>query len=942
MPRCGRRFVLPALAVLLCLALSGNRVYAQFLPFGKNKINYEQFEWQILRTEHFDIYYYPEMEDLARRGGYFAETSFRKLEQEFNFTIVERIPLILYSSPLHFQQTNISPGFIPEGVGGFFEFLKGRVVIPASGSMAQLRHVINHELVHVFMHTKIMRVFDDYNIQSDRYPPLWFVEGLAEYYSTEWDSQAEMLLRDAVLNGYFAPISQIFAISGTFLMYKEGQAALMFMEKRYGKETILRLIDNLWRSAFFSDVMKITLGATYEEFDEAWTSSLKKQYFPLLATHDKPSTVTTELAGSGFNTAPVVYYEGDSAYVVYLANRDGYASIYRKSFSPGEPELVIRGEKTDDMESFHQSQNGMSVSKNGDLAYVSKSGGTDVLHIYNLRMRERKASVRITGIVMLGSVSWSPDGSRLALTGIDRAGNSDLYIYNTETGAVDRLTNDIYNDIDPAWSPDGTAIAFASDRQGGGAAGNHNLFLYNLESASISYLTNGPADYRYPSWSADGALLACTSDLEGTQNIYLIRAPSSPNQLPPHLFRLTSFTTAAASPIWTSKGSLVFGAFDTYSFQLRGIKDVAAGIDSLEKIPQRPVVSVEPWSAPFVEGETGASRLQYEKRYTLDLAQSQIATDPVFGTIGGAALSVSDMLSNERYYFLLYNTAQTSSEILSNFNIAISRISLENRHPYAYGVFHYSGRRYDILDEDTYYYERAFGGYFALAYPFSKFRRIEGNISLTNSDKDVLNNIRQRKALLLTNSISYVKDNALYWYTGPIDGNRFNLTLAYTTDVQYSNVNYYSLMADYRRYFRIGLRSCLAVRTEFLYNHGKEARRYFLGGSWDLRGWDRWSIRGTKRWLSSVELRFPLLDRFGLDFPFGTLNLGLLTGAFYADAGNCWDTKYGETLGSIGAGLRLSLWGMLVLRYDFGKRIENNFSSLQNGLYQQFFFGWDF
>ncbi|MGH2567644.1 MAG: hypothetical protein ACRDGA_04845, partial [Bacteroidota bacterium] len=98
-------------------------------------MQYTDFEWKVLKTEHFDIYYYPEMTELAQRGAYFAEESYKALEQKFNHNVASRIPLIFYSSHLHFQQTNVTPGFIPEGVGGFFEFLKGRVVIPYDGSI---------------------------------------------------------------------------------------------------------------------------------------------------------------------------------------------------------------------------------------------------------------------------------------------------------------------------------------------------------------------------------------------------------------------------------------------------------------------------------------------------------------------------------------------------------------------------------------------------------------------------------------------------------------------------------------------------------------------------------------------------------------------------------------------------------------------------------------
>jgi len=94
---------------------------AQFgYHFGRNKVQYEDFDWQVMKTEHFDIYYYPEMLELAEHGAHFAEEAYRDLEHKFNFSLNHRVPLIFYSSNLHFKQTNITPGFIPDGVGGFY------------------------------------------------------------------------------------------------------------------------------------------------------------------------------------------------------------------------------------------------------------------------------------------------------------------------------------------------------------------------------------------------------------------------------------------------------------------------------------------------------------------------------------------------------------------------------------------------------------------------------------------------------------------------------------------------------------------------------------------------------------------------------------------------------------------------------------------------------
>jgi outer membrane protein assembly factor BamA len=199
-----------------------------------------------------------------------------------------------------------------------------------------------------------------------------------------------------------------------------------------------------------------------------------------------------------------------------------------------------------------------------------------------------------------------------------------------------------------------------------------------------------------------------------------------------------------------------------------------------------------------------------------------------------------------------------------------------------------------------------------------------------------------RRALFLSNTISFTHDNSLWGPSGPMDGSRFNVGLAYTSDIQYSHASYYSIIADYRQYFRIAQRSAYAMRWWLFYNDGREARRFFMGGSWDLRGYPRWSLRGKNLWLTSHELRFPFIDQLAVRFPFGGLTFVGFRGALFFDAGNAWDDRYLETLGSIGGGLRLNLGGILVLRYDIGKRIEKNFSRFQGGLFHQFFFGWDF
>jgi hypothetical protein len=161
--------------------------------FGQNKIHYRGFDWQVLRGEHVDLYHYPEADELARVTLAYAEESYRALEQRFSHAVPRRIPFIVYASHADFEQTNILPFVPPEGLLGVTEFAKRRVALPFRGNYAEFRHTIRHELVHVFQ----LSLGEE---SALRYPklrmwglPLWWTEGLAEYFSAGEDTRDEMV-----------------------------------------------------------------------------------------------------------------------------------------------------------------------------------------------------------------------------------------------------------------------------------------------------------------------------------------------------------------------------------------------------------------------------------------------------------------------------------------------------------------------------------------------------------------------------------------------------------------------------------------------------------------------------------------------------------------------------------------------------------------------------
>lgn len=938
----------------LCFAFSQIN-YAQYVGFGRNKVQYNNFNWHTLSTEHFKIYFYPEMKELAEIGAAYAEESYRIHQQNFNYSLIDTVPIIFYSSPTHFRETNTTPGLIPDGVGGFFEFIKGRVVIPFDGSLGNFKHVIRHELCHVFMVAKVANTLRLHRQPAERQMPLWFTEGLAEYWSNKPDATAEMVIKDAVLNDYMVGLDDWEQYYGTFFMYKMGQNVLEYIGNKYGKEKILLLIENIWMSDDFSTVMEKTIGRDYEQFDKEYLFSLKQKYFPLIGTEDSPSLKSMAIYTGGFGHKPTYYKSGNKEEIYFIGNRTGYTSLYKVNLrNRGKLITVIEGEKSEDFEEFHFFRTGLDISSKGILAFATKSGAADALHLYDVKEEELITSFHFTDIVQIGSPSFTTDGSKIVFPALDMGGKSDLYIFDIAANSLTRLTNDYYDDRDPDISPDGRKIVFSSDRTSYGYENNYNLFVLNLDDNTISYLTSGAhVDYS-PQYSPDGKKVVYTSTIGGTQNIWVTDAvPGSKflpgddstkvNGLTNRVEKITNFTASTFDPKWAGDNRIVFAAYGDQSISVRMLTNAVKLIDTPVTTNTLTFKDINDWwTFDKIKGVPRKNQLKYKKDYTLDIATTNISADPVFGATAGGILAMSDLLGNDQYYFLVYNNSESGEEFFKSFNIAISKVSRGQRLNYAYGIFHLSGKRYDYGDQFS-YFERTFGGYFALSYPLSFFRRIDASVSLANSKRSVTEDKLNRRALLLTNSISYIKDNAIWGPTGPLDGSRLNLTLSYTTDIQFGNVNYFTAIFDYRRYFRLSKTVAVGTRFEFLLNQGEEARRWSIGGSWDLRGWPRFGLHGRKAFVASTELRFPLVDLVNIRFPLG-LNFVFpyIRGAAFFDVGNAWDDIYGETKGSIGIGARINLFYILALRYDIGKRIEKNFTKLQEGIFHQFYFGWDF
>ncbi len=450
-------------AVAVMLAVVHSPANSQGVYFGKNKVQYKDFQWKILKTPHFDIHFNEGYRKLAARTAVVLEHGYKKLSLDFNHGIPWRIPVILYGSHSDFQQTNVTWSLIPEGVQAFAEPTHKRIVLHYSGSNNSFTHTAIHELTHIFefdiIYGSLLKsVFSRTMLFG---VPLWFMEGISEYYSIGYDREAEMFMRDATVFGYL-PYSLDYARG--YMVYKAGQSVLEYINRIYGPEKVIEIMDNTGYMRSLERALKTSIGISTEELTRKWKKDLRRRYWGLYADRKEPEAygrrLTDHIKGHHYmNTKPVFSPDGEA--IVFYSDRKGLDGIYLINAITGEIEKhLITGSMSVEFESIRSMKSSLTFSPDGSMiTFVAKSDGRDRLFILDVEDGDTRRKIDLP-LDFFYSPAWSPGGNRIAMVGCVK-GQTDLFIYNMENGRVKQITDNVDNESDPAWFPDGSEILYS-------------------------------------------------------------------------------------------------------------------------------------------------------------------------------------------------------------------------------------------------------------------------------------------------------------------------------------------------------------------------------------------------------------------------------------------------------------------------------------------------
>ena len=354
--------------------------------------------------------------------------------------------------------------YLSEGIGGVTELFKNRVVIPFEGSYGQFRHVIHHELVHAVVNDMVYGG----NIQSVVSGaqllrlPLWVNEGIAEYLSSNWDTKADMVIRDMAVNDYIPSVKEL----EYYMAYKGGQSVWRFVAEKYGREKIGEIYIAMKKTQNAERGWEQALGMVFEDLTEQWQDYVKKEYWPDITGRDAIEDIAHRLTDheklkNFYNISPALSPDGSK--IAILSDRSMYADIFLIDAHTGKQlKRVIKGNRTMNFEELKWLQPGISWSPDSrKIVIAAKAGGLDAFQLVDIETGDYETiSFKMNGLF---TAAWSHDGKNIAFV-VNQGRVSDIYILDFATHEITNMTDDIFSDSEPVWNNDGTQITFISDR----------------------------------------------------------------------------------------------------------------------------------------------------------------------------------------------------------------------------------------------------------------------------------------------------------------------------------------------------------------------------------------------------------------------------------------------------------------------------------------------
>ena len=421
------------------------------ISFGKNRVQYKEFKWQFYDTDNFRVYFYQGGQDMGKYAILSAEKCLEEVSDLLNVKLTEKLDLIVYNDISDMHQTNIGIKEDVEAISGTVQLKNNKLFVYFNGEHADMDRQIKEGITRVHIENLAKGSGFQEVIQNSLLLnlPKWFTEGLVKFAGMPWSSEMEEALRDGILSGRYSNLTKLSSEEMEFV----GHSIWHYIQEEFGKDAVGNLMYLTRVNRSVEDGILFVTGMYQSQFLEQWYySNLEKfkREKELFESVDEANSLPLKKHKNYVKHQPKL--SPDGRYLAYTINELGRWKVLVYDLETQETRSLKKGGfRTTSLETDLSNPIIAWEPKGKKLTVIYEK--KDLFNIVHYDAEDFKKEAKPEPLRKFQKVydfSYAEDSRNLLLSAMQMS-QIDLFKYYMPTNRVTQITDDFYDDLQPAF-----------------------------------------------------------------------------------------------------------------------------------------------------------------------------------------------------------------------------------------------------------------------------------------------------------------------------------------------------------------------------------------------------------------------------------------------------------------------------------------------------------
>ena len=438
--------------------------YGSQQEFGKNRIQYQDFEWTYLPFDRFQVYITDGGQEIGKYVSVFLQKNLGELEKKLDYQMEEKIQVLVYNNYHDFVQSNLGLAAEDQGnLGGVTRIAGTKLSVYFNGSHADMDRQLRMGLAEILVNQVLYggRARDMVKNSTLLTVPDWFKNGLISYFGEQWSFDLDSRTLDAIENDLYLKFNQLSGEEATLA----GHAFWSYIADTYGEAIIPNILYMTKVGRNVENAFLFVLATPVNQLTNEWLESYMRRTIHNDTTQYLPDVlpVFSRVKNGLVFYRPSVSPSGN--HLLYATNELGQNKAWLLDLETGKKKRLYRsGPKLERINDHSYPL--LAWHPNGKVCgVITEIKNQIVLIAYDVETKE-KFTRNITGFEKVTDFAYAPDGKKIIFSGVRNGkGQSDLFVYVLAGSGLEQLTNDVFDDVNVRFVNDGKQIVFASNRE---------------------------------------------------------------------------------------------------------------------------------------------------------------------------------------------------------------------------------------------------------------------------------------------------------------------------------------------------------------------------------------------------------------------------------------------------------------------------------------------